>query len=121
MTAQKPTWPRIARMKIMRKTIIRMLLCLLLLGSSSFSQNNNDERAKLYAYIDGIANSHLAQRAKDVGAIRSRGAADKPTGAVRGKILGLIGGLPERKGLVAVKEFGSVSADGFRVEKIAYE
>lgn len=41
--------------------------------------------------------------------------------AVREKILRLIGGLPERRGQVAVKQFGALSGGGFRVEKIAYE
>ena len=40
---------------------------------------------------------------------------------VREKMLGLIGGLPERHGPVAVKTFGTTAADGFRIEKIAYE
>jgi hypothetical protein len=32
-----------------------------------------------------------------------------------------MGGLPESRGPVAVKQFGTLSADGFRVGKIAYE
>src|SRR5262249_23578181 len=39
----------------------------------------------------------------------------------RAKILRLIGGLPENPGRVAVKDFGTIAGDGFRVEKIAYE
>ena len=33
----------------------------------------------------------------------------------------MIGGLPEHRGPIAVKEFGSLTGDGFRVEKLAYE
>lgn len=40
---------------------------------------------------------------------------------MRAKILELIGGLPERRGPVEVKEFGSIEEGRFRIEKIAYE
>ena len=40
---------------------------------------------------------------------------------VRQQILSLIGGLPAHSGPVAVKQFGSLSGDGFRIEKLAYE
>jgi cephalosporin-C deacetylase-like acetyl esterase len=40
---------------------------------------------------------------------------------IREKMLGLIGGLTEQHGPVAVKTFGTTAGDGFRIEKIAYE
>jgi len=106
-----------AAMKPIPVYVALLLLCV----SSSSAQNNNDARSKLYAYIDSIANARLTARAADISKIQSRGDAEKRKAGVREKILRLIGALPERKGPVAVKEFGAVSAEGFRVEKIAYE
>ena len=53
--------------------------------------------------------------------VRTRESADRRQAEVREKVLKLIGGLPVRDGPVAVKEFGSIAGDGFRMEKIAYE
>lgn len=36
-------------------------------------------------------------------------------------MLELIGGLPEKRGPVPVRQFGSIDGDGFRVERIAYQ
>jgi len=94
---------------------------LLLVSVSLLGQAPNDARAKLYAYIDDLAHRHLATRAQAIARIQTRSDADRRKSAVREKILRLIGGLPERRGPVAVKEFGTVSGDGFRVEKVAYE
>jgi len=85
------------------------------------AQSNVSPRDQMIAYLDGIAKTHLDARAATIAQIKTRGDADRRKTAVRQKILQLIGGLPERRGAVAVKEFGSVSADGFRVDKIAYE
>jgi len=99
----------------------RLLVAVLLLSTLSFAQQPNDARAKLYAYIDDLAHQRLAARATEIAKIHTRSDADRRKAAVRERILRLIGGLPERRGAVAVKAFGSVSGEGFRVEKIAYE
>jgi cephalosporin-C deacetylase-like acetyl esterase len=75
----------------------------------------------LHRYIDSIARTQLAARQRTIAQIRTREAAERRQVEVREKILKLIGGLPQRSGSVAVKEFGSISGDGFRMEKIAYE
>ncbi len=36
-------------------------------------------------------------------------------------MLELIGGLPEKRGPMPVRQFGSIDGDGFRVERIAYQ
>src|SRR5262249_39528470 len=82
---------------------------------------NNDARNQLHSYIDGIIRSQLEIRKQAMARIRTRESADRRKKETREKILQLIGGLPEHSGPVAVKEFGMVSGDGFRVEKIAYE
>ena len=97
------------------------MLILLLLSSFCFAQTPNQAREKLHAYIDDLAHQYLDKRAAEIARIRTRADAERRKVAVREKILRLIGGLPERRGPVAVKDFGVVSAEGFRVEKIAYE
>jgi hypothetical protein len=80
-----------------------------------------EPRQQLIAYLDGIAHARLEERKQAVARIQTRAAAEARKNAVRQKILGLIGGLPASRGAVSVKQLGSVSGDGFRVEKIAYE
>lgn len=80
-----------------------------------------DARGQLYRYIDSIARQQLDTRRRTIAQIRTREAAIRRQNEVREKILKLMGGLPERASKVEVKEFGSVSGDGFRMEKIAYE
>ena len=76
---------------------------------------------KLNNYLNNIGIAQADERAEKVAAIHTRAEADQRQAVVRGKILSLIGGLPDHSGPVPVKEFGSVAGDGFRVEKIAYE
>ncbi len=85
------------------------------------AQTDNSARQQLIETLDQIANKQLTERAKRVAAIPTRAAFDQRKAQVRTTILELIGGLPEHRGPVAVKEFGSLTGDGFRVEKLAYE
>jgi cephalosporin-C deacetylase-like acetyl esterase len=82
---------------------------------------DQDSRQKLAGYLDAIAENHLGARKQALAQIGSRADAERRKTMVREKLLALIGGLPERKGPVAVKTFGTTAADGFRIEKIAYE
>jgi cephalosporin-C deacetylase-like acetyl esterase len=97
------------------------VLYLVLCVPGQTAQNSNDARSQLYSYIDGIARTHIQKRQERIAQIVTRDAAERRKSETREKILRLIGGLPEHTGSVAVKEFGSVPANGFRVEKIAYE
>ena len=85
------------------------------------AQSDNGARQQLIETLDQIANRQLAERAQHVAGIQTRAAFEQRKAQVRAKILELIGGLPEHRGPVAVKEFGSLAGDGFRVEKLAYE
>jgi dienelactone hydrolase len=76
---------------------------------------------QLNSYLNGIGIAQAADRARNVAAIHTRAEADQRQAEVRGKILRLIGGLPERTRPVRVKQFGTLAGDGFRIEKIAYE
>jgi len=77
-----------------------------------------DSRQKLAVYLDAIAENQLAARKQALAQIGNRADAERRKVVVREKLLGLIGGLPERKGPVAVRTFGTTAADGFRIEKI---
>ncbi|MGD0870262.1 MAG: pectate lyase [Bryobacteraceae bacterium] len=78
-------------------------------------------RDELIGYLNGLAQAHLEERKRAVTEIRTRADAERRQGAVREKILRLLGGLPEHTGPVEVKQFGATSGEGFRVEKLAYE
>jgi cephalosporin-C deacetylase-like acetyl esterase len=93
------------------------LLCLV----APVGAQTEDSRQVLIAYLNGLAFSKLEVRKQAVSAIGTSAEADKRKAANRATVLRLIGGLPERRGAAAVKEFGSLPGDGFRVEKIAYE
>jgi acetyl xylan esterase AXE1 len=80
-----------------------------------------EPRQQLIASLNRVAGTHLDGRRRAVAAVTSRGAAERRQAAVRQKLLKAIGGLPDRRGRPSVKTFGTVEADGFRVEKIAYE
>jgi cephalosporin-C deacetylase-like acetyl esterase len=80
-----------------------------------------DARQQLVAYLNRIAFAQLQQRAQAIASIQSQAQAERRKSAVRAKMLELIGGLPENRGPVPVRQFGSIDGDGFRVEKIAYQ
>lgn len=80
-----------------------------------------DPRKEVADYLDRIAFRHLDARARDVAAVQTRADAEKRQAAVRATVLKLLNGVPDHHGPVAVRTFGSIAADGFRIEKIAYE
>src|SRR5579862_912755 len=102
------------------RVVLAGVLGILCVGRAT-AQSDNKARQQLIETLDRIANKQLAERAQRVAAIQTRAAFDQRKAQVRATILELIGGLPERRGPVAVKEFGSLTGDGFRVEKLAYE
>ena len=102
-----------------KRAPIFALLCVLLLGLEAAAQTTALQ--KLNAYLNGIGIEQAEQRARRVAEIHTRQEAEQRQAQVRAKILDLIGGLPDRGGSVPVKQFGNVSGDGFRIEKIAYE
>ena len=80
-----------------------------------------DARQQLNAWLNQLGFAQLEARAQAIAAIHTRDQAERRKILARQQILRLIGGLPERRGPVPVRQFGSVPGDGFRVEKIAYE
>ena len=80
-----------------------------------------EPRQKLIDYLDGIAHSQLTARRQAMARIQTRADAERRRAMVHQKILDLIGGLPESRGPVVVKPFGTIAGEGFRVEKLAFE
>lgn len=80
-----------------------------------------DARQNLIDSLDAVARTYLDARRDAVARIQSRADAEKRREMVRRKVIELIGGLPESPGPVAVKSFGAIEGDGFRIEKLAYE
>jgi cephalosporin-C deacetylase-like acetyl esterase len=109
-----------ARIRIVRAGALAVFGALWTVAQA-VTPNDNEARQKLVETLDDIANKQLAERAQTVAGIQTRAAFDQRKVQVRAKILELIGGLAEHRGPVAVKEFGSLTGDGFRIEKLAYE
>lgn len=88
---------------------------------SIFAQSDNSARERLIASLNAQANVQLAERAQSVAKVQTRADAEKRKDLVRRKILALIGGLPAHPSSITAKQFGTLSGDGFRIEKLAYE
>src|SRR5215471_13842728 len=88
---------------------------------SAHAAESGDARGQLIQRLNGLAQTYLDARKAELAKVTTKADAERRKAIVKRKILSLIGGLPEHRGPVAVKEFGTVTADGFRVEKVAYE
>jgi hypothetical protein len=89
----------------MRPSKLRLILLAALCPVLLLFAQSIQPRQQLYGYIDGIARARLEKRKQDVARIQNRADAEHRKTVVREKVLRLIGGLPERRGPVAVKEF----------------
>lgn len=78
-------------------------------------------RPPLIAHLDSVAQAQLKERAAAVARIQTRADAERRRASVRQTVLRLIGGLPTARRPPAVRRFGTLEEEGFRVEKIAYE
>jgi cephalosporin-C deacetylase-like acetyl esterase len=82
-------------------------------------------RPPLTAYLDSVARAHLKERAGVIAKIQTRADAERRRGWVRQTVLRLMGGLlnslTSGRRPPAVRRFGTLDEDGFRVEKITYE
>ncbi len=105
------------------KTSAASVAALLILTAGGWVQAQAPEtgRAELTRYLDGLARGHLKVRAAEVAGLRTQAQAEARKARNRAKLLALIGGLPPAAPLSAVKTWGVVEEDGFRLEKITYD
>jgi cephalosporin-C deacetylase-like acetyl esterase len=78
-------------------------------------------RHQVVAYLNAIGQSQLQERARAMADVRTRTDAESRKQQVRKKIVDLIGGLPDFHGPLNTRQFGTVTGEGFRVERVAYE
>jgi cephalosporin-C deacetylase-like acetyl esterase len=76
---------------------------------------------QLVPYLNTIGFKQLRDRDKVINKITSRADAERRRESVRHRIADLVGGIPTATGPVAMKLFGSVEEENFRIENIAYE
>ena len=80
----------------------------------------NAGRLQLYKYLDDIAAKDNAARRATVAAIHTRAEAEARQREVRKKIIGLLGGFPEKTPLNA-RTLGTTQASGYRIEKVLFD
>src|SRR5215204_6531082 len=82
-------------------------------------------RQPLTVYLDSVARAQLRARASVIAKIQTRADAERRKAWVRQTVLRLMGGLPASQESArrppAVRRFGTLDEEGFRVEKITYE
>src|SRR5215471_2303378 len=78
-------------------------------------------REQLVRYLNGLGARFLRERAREISRIETREDLERRKNVVRHKILGLIGGLPDYRGPLHVKAFGTLERGDYRIEKIVYE
>src|SRR5690349_20413838 len=92
------------------------LICLSAALLAQSPATDSSARDRLHQYIDGLARTDLAARANTMAGLRTKQDAERRRAATRDTLRRLVGDLPAHSGRVAVKEFGSVMADGFQVD-----
>ena len=78
-------------------------------------------RQSLIAHLNALATERLAERAREVAALRTREDVERRQARVRETVLRLIGGLPDTRGDLAVKTAPSLQGDGFTIDRVMYD
>lgn len=108
----------------------RVLLPALFCSLTSFAQpqelvvfRNPGEAplAQLTRYLQKIGLEQLRDRDREISALKTRDDLERRKKVVREKILSLLGGLPEYRGPLNVKQVGTLEHGEYRIEKIIYE
>ena len=107
---------------------MKLVVAVMLIASSAIAEDfvifkdaGNSPREQLTRYLNSLAFERLDHRARAVSAIRTREQAEARKKSVREKLLTLIGGLPDYRGPLNVKQFGTVDKGDYRIEKIVYD
>ena len=106
--------------KLMRAWLLVAISCALY-PLAAVNGQQADPRQPLITYLNSIGQAQLKQRARALAQIQTRADAEHRKAAVRETILRLIGGLPTFRGPLSARHFGTLTEEGFRVEKITYE
>ena len=106
---------------MMPKKLSRLVVCVLLLVGLSSAQTTSDARARLYAYVDSLANQQLAERAQTIAKVKTQGDAEKRKAAVRERHPSPDWRAAGAEGVRRRKGIRCGLVESFRVEKIAYE
>ena len=80
-----------------------------------------DPAATLLKWIDRIGQSQLDQRAAAIARIQTPEQAEERRRYVRGKVLELIGGLPDYNGPLNARTLGAIDAGAYTIEKVVFE
>lgn len=98
------------------------LSCYTLFAQDKDTQSKaTDGRTALVHYLDAIANKDLEEREAAIAKIQTQAQAEARKTATRNTILHLIGGLPEKNGSLNAQQLGTITEDGFRIEKVVYD
>ncbi len=107
---------------------MKLKIAILLITSSAIAEDfvifrdpGSTPREQVTRYLNSVAFKQLDERARVVSSIRTRAEADARKKQVREKLLTLIGGLPDYRGPLNVKQFGTVDRGDYRIEKIVYD
>src|SRR5436190_5294033 len=77
--------------------------------------------ANVHDQLLELAARHEQRRRARFAAVRSKADLAALQQSLRDTFLGLLGGLPEPKGVPSVRVTGEIEADGYRIEKLTFE
>jgi len=104
----------------MKRLVTLTCVCALIVIATS-APAAEQGREQLVHYLNSLGFARMEQRVRVIAQIQTRADAERRKAQVHAKILQLIGGLPETRGPLGVRQAGTLQRDGFRVEKIIYE
>ncbi len=86
-----------------------------------FKTPDSAPTVQLTRYLNGIGLRQLQQRSQEIARITTKDEMERRKKAVREKMLRLLGGLPDYRGPLNVKEIRSYDRGDYRMENIVYE
>jgi dienelactone hydrolase len=103
------------------KRLVQSLVAICLSGYFVSSAEAQESRSPLLRELNTIAQQQLGARADAVTAIRDRAAAEARKAEVRGRILSLIGGLPDYRGPLNARVTKTTKREGFLIDNVLFE
>ncbi|MBV8879958.1 MAG: acetylxylan esterase [Planctomycetaceae bacterium] len=100
--------------------MIALALLLSLAQSEPASRTDEPPRKMLYAYLQGECGKAFEARRRDVAALKTESDLKRRQESLRARFIEALGGFPEKTPLNA-RVAGTLTGDGFRVERVIYE